>query len=46
MYRYCKKVIKKHFNKKLIISEEDEHLFNKVTVVGFEENLLIMMMKS
>ena len=36
--------MKKHFNKNLIISEE-EHFFNKVTVVGFEKNLLIMMEK-
>ena len=26
-YKYFKKVIKKHFNKNLIISEEEEHLF-------------------
>ena len=26
-YKYCKKVIKKYFNKNLIISEEEEHLF-------------------
>ena len=24
-YKYCKKVIKKHFNKNLIMSEEEEH---------------------
>ena len=28
-YKYCKKVIKKHFNKYLIMSEEEEHLFQK-----------------
>ena len=28
-YKYCKKVIKKHFNKNLIISEEEEHLFQR-----------------
>ena len=28
-YRYCKKVMKKHFNKNLIISEEEEHLFQQ-----------------
>ena len=26
-YKYCKKVMKKHCNKNLIISEEEEHLF-------------------
>ena len=26
-YEYCKKVMKKHFNKNLIMSEEEEHLF-------------------
>ena len=26
-YWYCKKVIKKHFNKNLIMNEEEEHLF-------------------
>ena len=28
-YEYCKKVIKKHFNKNLIMSEEEEHLFQQ-----------------
>ena len=28
-YKYCKKVIKKHFNKNLIISEKGEHLFQQ-----------------
>ena len=26
-YKYCKKVINKHFTKNLIMSEEEEHLF-------------------
>ena len=26
-YKYCKKVINKHFNKNLIMSEKEEHLF-------------------
>ena len=43
-YEYCKKVMKKHFNKNLIISEEEEH-FNIVTVAGFKKNLLIRLMK-
>ena len=28
-YVYCKKLIKRHFNKNLIISEEEEHLFQQ-----------------
>ena len=28
-YDYCKKVMKKHFNKNLIMSEEEEHLFEQ-----------------
>ena len=28
-YEYCKKVMKKHFNKNLIISEEEVHLFQQ-----------------
>ena len=28
-YKYCKKVINKHFNKNLIMSEEEEHLFQQ-----------------
>ena len=31
--------MKKHFNKNLIMNEEEEHL-----VAGFEKNLLIMIM--
>ena len=34
----------KHFNKNMIMSEEEEH-FNIVTAVGFVKNLLIMMRK-
>ena len=26
-YKYCKKVMNKHFNKDLIMSKEEEHLF-------------------
>ena len=47
-YEYCRKVMNKHFNKNLIMSEEEEHLLehlNKVAVVGFVKNLLIMMKK-
>ena len=28
-HKYCKKVISKHFNKNLIMSEEEEHLFQQ-----------------
>ena len=28
-YKYCKKVMSKHFNKNLIMSEEEEHLFQQ-----------------
>ena len=28
-YKYCKNIMKKHFNKTLIISEEEEHLFQQ-----------------
>ena len=28
-YKYCKKVINKYFNKNLIMSEEEEHLFQQ-----------------
>ena len=28
-YKYCKKIIKKYFNKNLIMSEEEEHLFQQ-----------------
>ena len=27
--KYCKKVMKKHFNKNLVMSEEEEHLFQQ-----------------
>ena len=35
----------KHFNKNLIMSEEEEYLFQKVAVVGFVKNLLLTMKK-
>ena len=40
-HKYCRKIMNKHFNKNLIMSEGEEH-FNKVAVVGFVRNLLIM----
>ena len=39
-YEYCKKIINKHFNKHLIMTKEEEDLFQKVITV---KNLLIMM---
>ena len=28
-YKYCKKIMKEYFNKNLIMTEEEEHLFQK-----------------
>ena len=42
-HKYCKKIMKKHFNKNLIMTEE-EH-FKIVVIVEFVKSLLIMMMK-
>ena len=28
-HKYCKKIVKKHFNKNLIMTEEEEHLFQE-----------------
>ena len=28
-YKYCENIIKKHFNKNLIMSKEEEHLFQQ-----------------
>ena len=28
-HKYCKKIMKKHFNKNLIMSEEEEYLFQQ-----------------
>ena len=28
-YKYCKKTMNKHFNKNLIMNEEEKHLFQK-----------------
>ena len=28
-FKYCKKIMNKHFNKNLITSEEEEHLFQR-----------------
>ena len=45
-YKYCKKIIEEYFNKNLIMNEEEEHLFQKVIIVGFAKNLwIIIIMK-
>ena len=31
-YKYCRKLINKHFNKNLIISEEEKHLFQESNI--------------
>ena len=28
-YKYCKKIMKEHFNKNLVMTEEEEHLFQQ-----------------
>ena len=43
-YQYCKKVMKKHFNKNLIMSEDEEQ-FQLRTFAGYEKNSLMMSMK-
>ena len=42
-YKYCKKIINKHFNKNLIMTEKEKNFFKKVIIVGFVKNLLVMM---
>ena len=45
-YKYCKEIMKEHFNKNLIMTEEEENIyFKKVIIVGFVKILLIMMKK-
>ena len=44
-HKYSRKIIRKHFNKNLVMTEEEEHLFQQSLIVGFVKNLLIMMMK-
>ena len=39
-YKYCKKVMKKHFNKNLIMSEEEEHLFQQSNSCWICEKLI------
>ena len=44
-HKYCKKIIKKHFHKNLVMTEQEKYFFNKLIVAGFVESLLIMTMK-
>ena len=39
-YEYCKKVMKKHFNKNLIMSEEEEYLFQQSNSCWICEKLI------
>ena len=43
-HEYCKKVMKKHFNKNFIMNKEEEQ-FSQVTRVGFVKNSLTMTTK-
>ena len=43
-HEYCKKVMKKYFNKNFIMNKEEEQ-FNQVTRVGFVKNSLTMTTK-
>ena len=44
VYKYCKKVMDKHYNKWSWVNQKNIY-FNKVTVVGFVKSLLTMMKK-
>ena len=44
-YKYCKKTMKEHFNKNLVMTEKEEHLFQQSNTCWICKNLLIMMMK-
>ena len=39
-YEYCKKVMKKHFNKNLIISEEEEQQFQSTNICWICKNVI------
>ena len=44
-YKYCKKVMNKHFNKNLIMSEEEEHLFQQSNSCWICKKLIMMKKK-
>ena len=39
-HKYCKKIMKKHFNKNLVITEEEEHLFQQSNSCCICKNLI------
>ena len=39
-YKYCKKIMKKHFNKNLIMSEEEEYLFQQRNNCWISEKII------
>ena len=39
-YKYCRKVLDKHFNKNLIMNEEEEHLFQQSNSCWIYKNLI------
>ena len=39
-YKYCRKVMNKHFNKHLIMSEEEEHLFQQSNSCWIRKKLI------
>ena len=45
-YEYCKKVMKKLFNKNLIMTEEEEKQFQSSNMCWICENSVMMMIKS
>ena len=44
-YKYCKKIMEEYFNNSLIMTEEEEHLFQKSNNCWICKNLFIMMKK-
>ena len=44
-FKYCKKLIKKHLNKNLIMTEKEEEQFQSSKLAGYGKNLLMMTMK-
>ena len=43
-YEYCRKIMKKHFNKNLIMMKKNNS--NRRTLAGFVKNSLMMTMKN
>ena len=41
-YEYCKKIMKRHFNKHLIMSVDEEENFNWLIVAGYAINYLML----